>query len=42
MFEELEKHIGLHESIEIYYIVDGYEAIFLTIDGRKESNNAHG
>ena len=42
MFEKLEKYIGLHQQVEIYYVVDGYEAVYLVIDGAKQSASAKG
>lgn len=33
MFDLLESKVQLHERVEIIYVVDGYEAVFLDRDG---------
>ena len=40
--EALDDLIGLHESIEIIYVVDGYEAALVTHDGATTKRTARG
>lgn len=37
-----EDALGLHEVVEIIYVVDGYEAIFYIQDGQLELHRAKG
>lgn len=39
---KLDSFIGLHELIEIIYVVDGYQAILLTDDGDTVVHEAQG
>ena len=40
--DNLQKALGLHERVEIIYVVDGYEAIFSTQDGNIQVASARG
>ena len=39
---ELERHVGLHYSIEIIYVVDGYDAKLVGHDGSTVMAEAQG
>lgn len=38
----MDSAIQLHESVEVIYVVDGYQATFFTGDGDVEVCEAHG
>lgn len=40
-FEKLENILGLHEEIQIIYVVDGYEATLYKDDGDTEVIRVH-
>jgi hypothetical protein len=40
--ERLQDYVGLHESVEITYVVDGYEATLTTHDGASKKASAKG
>lgn len=40
-YHELEKRVQLHEEVEVYYTVDGYQAEFVTNDGATVLASAH-
>lgn len=41
MLDNLTKAVGLHESIEVIYVVDGYKAFFVARDGAETVCEAH-
>ena len=41
-YQNIEKHVQLHEKVEIRYTVDGYDVDFISDDGSYVRENAWG